>query len=223
MANIFITGATRGIGLELARAFAEAGNNIMVGVRDHEAARNKMPFAEAVPLDLADAQSIDNLAHHVRSKAIDVLINNAGIIGPERQTSTDMDFEGFLQTLVVNTIGPLRVTQALLPNLRASSAPRLVILTSKMGSLSYAKSDQVAYRASKAAANKVTQCLATDLEKEGIAVAAVHPGWVRTDMGGPLADIDAVESVAGIMRVIEGLSIHNTGRFWNYDGAELAW
>jgi NAD(P)-dependent dehydrogenase (short-subunit alcohol dehydrogenase family) len=223
MANIFITGGARGIGLELARAFAAAGDHITVGVRDVAAARSKLPFAEAVSLDLADAQSIDGLAHHLQGKTIDVLINNAGILGPGRQTSTDMDFEGFLQTLIVNTIGPLRVTQALLTNLRASAAPRLVILTSKMGSLGYAKSDHVAYRASKAAANKVTQCLATDLAKEGVAVAALHPGWVRSDMGGPHADVGVAESAAGIMKVIEGLSVENTGRFWNYDGAELPW
>lgn len=223
MANIFITGGARGIGLELARAFAAAGDNVTVGVRDPAAAKDKIPFAQAVPLDVADTQSIDQLAYHLQGWTIDVLINNAGILGPERQTSTDMDYEGFLQTLVVNTMGPLRVTQALLANLRASAAPRLVVVTSKMGSLSYAKSDHVAYRASKAAANKVTQCLATDLAQEGIAVAAVHPGWVRSDMGGPHADIGTVESAAGIKKVIDGLSVEFTGRFWNYDGTELAW
>jgi NAD(P)-dependent dehydrogenase (short-subunit alcohol dehydrogenase family) len=223
MGNIFITGGARGIGLELARAFAAAGDHVIIGVRDPMAAGDKIPFAEAVKLDVADAKSIHQLTHHLQGRTIDVLINNAGILGPEPQTSTDMDFDGFLQTLVVNTIGPLRVSQALLPNLRASAAPRLVVLTSNMGSLSYAASDHVAYRASKAAANKVTQCLATDLAQEGIAVAAIHPGWVRSDMGGPQADIDTVESAAGIKKVIKGLSVKTTGRFWNYDGTELAW
>ena len=223
MANIFITGGARGIGLELARAFAAAGDHVIIGVRDPAAARDKISFAEAVKLDVAEARSIDALAHHLQGRVIDVLINNAGILGPEPQSSTDMDFDGFLQTLVVNTLGPLRVSQALLANLRAAAAPRLVVLTSKMGALSHTSADHVAYRASKAAANKVTQCLATDLEKEGIAVAAIHPGWVRSDMGGPHADIGVVESAAGVKKVIDGLTVETTGRFWNYDGSELAW
>jgi NAD(P)-dependent dehydrogenase (short-subunit alcohol dehydrogenase family) len=176
-----------------------------------------------LPLDVSDDMSVAEFASQLGDQPIDLLINNAGVIGPERQSSLDMDYAGFLETLNVNTIGPLRVTQALLGNLRKSAAAKLVILTSRMGSLTYAKSDRIAYRASKAAANKVVQCLATDLEPMGIAVAAIHPGWVRTDLGGPSADIAPDESVRGIKAVIETLSLALSGRFWNYDGSELAW
>ena len=117
----------------------------------------------------------------------------------------------------------MRVTQALLPNLRAAPSAKVAILGSRMGSLSYAKSDQVAYRASKVAVHKVGQCLATDLEPLDIAVAVIHPGWVRTEMGGPGADISVAESAHGIKRVIDALTVRTTGRFWNYDGSTIAW
>jgi NAD(P)-dependent dehydrogenase (short-subunit alcohol dehydrogenase family) len=145
------------------------------------------------------------------------------VIGPDRQSTTDMDFTGFIETLNVNTVGPLRVTQALLPALRRSKAARVAIISSRMGSLSYASSDRIAYRASKAAVNKVSQGLATDLAVDGITVAAFHPGWVRTEMGGANADIDVTESAEGIMRVIDDMKLRQTGHFWNYDGSTASW
>jgi NAD(P)-dependent dehydrogenase (short-subunit alcohol dehydrogenase family) len=117
----------------------------------------------------------------------------------------------------------LRVTQALLPALQRAKAAKIITITSKMGSLSYAPSDHIAYRASKAAVNKVMQCVATDLKPKGIAVAVVHPGWVRTDMGGASADIDVGTSAKGIVSVINNLSLATTGQFWNYDGSAIQW
>lgn len=120
--------------------------------------------------------------------------------------------------------GPLRLTQALLSNLRLSKLrPRVAVPTSRMGSLSSAQSDSLAYRVSKAVANKVVQGLATDLVSDGIAMAAIHPGWVRTDMGGSAADIDATTSVRGIAAVLDGLSLGTTGRFVDHGGNELPW
>jgi len=221
MALIVITGGNRGIGRELARLYAEGGDRVVLGVRKPEAA-GSLP-GTALPLDVGDDGSAAAFAGLLEGEPIDVLINNAGVIGPDRQSALDADFAGFLDTLNVNTLGPLRVTQALLPNLRKAAGAKVAIVSSQMGSMSYAKSDHVAYRASKAAVNKVAQCLATDLAEEGIAVAALHPGWVRTDMGGPGADIAPEESAAGLKAVIDRLSPETTGRFWNYDGASLAW
>lgn len=192
-------------------------------MRDIRAVGNRLSGVEVLELDVSDYASVAALARALSAVEIDLLINNAGVIGPSQQSARQMDFSGFAEALAINTLGPLRVTQALLPNLRRAPNAKLAVLTSKMGSLSYAKSDRVAYRASKAAANKVTQCLATDLQEEGIAVAAIHPGWVRTEMGGADADIDAAESAVGIRMVIANISLSNTGRFWNYDGTELAW
>jgi NAD(P)-dependent dehydrogenase (short-subunit alcohol dehydrogenase family) len=223
LAVVFITGGGRGIGQELALQYAAAGDRVIVGVRDSRAVGNRLSGIEVLELDVSDYASVAALARALSAVDIDLLINNAGVIGPSQQSARQMDFSGFAEALAINTLGPLRVTQALLPNLRRAPNAKLAVLTSKMGSLSYAKSDRVAYRASKAAANKVTQCLATDLQEEGIAVAAIHPGWVRTEMGGADADIDAADSAVGIRTVIANISLSNTGRFWNYDGAELAW
>jgi NAD(P)-dependent dehydrogenase (short-subunit alcohol dehydrogenase family) len=223
MTTILITGANRGIGLELARHYLKAGYQVIATMRNVAAFGDKLPLAEIVALDVSDSDSVSALSLAMKNRTIDILINNAGTIGPDSQSTAEMDFGGFIETLNINTLGPLRVIQALLPALRRSKSPKIITLTSKMGSLSYASSDRVAYRASKAAANKVTQCLATDLKPLGIAVAALHPGWVRTDMGGPEADISVEESATGIAKVIDQLTIANTGHFWNYDGSYLDW
>ena len=152
-----------------------------------------------------------------------MLINNAGIIGPGRQSTLDMDFDGLAETLAVNAIAPLRVIQAFLPNLRKSKNPKIVTISSSMGSLSSAASDRIAYRASKAAVNKIVQGLATDLKRENIPAIVMHPGWVRTDMGGAGADLGPEESAAGILQVIDRLTLASTGQFINYDGKVLPW
>jgi NAD(P)-dependent dehydrogenase (short-subunit alcohol dehydrogenase family) len=223
MPTIFITGAGRGIGLELARVYAAAGYHVIASVRSVTQAKSVLSFAELIELEVTDPTSVAALHEFMETKTIDVLINNAGIIGPDAQSTTDMDFDGFMKTLEVNTVAPLRIVQALLPALQRATTPKLATISSMMGSLSYASSDRVAYRASKAAANKVVQCLATDFKPLGIAVASLHPGWVRTDMGGSDADIDVKESAAGIKAVMDKLSLATTGRFWNYDGKILDW
>lgn len=223
MATIVITGGNRGIGLELARVYLSAGWHVILGLRRPSASVDHPAGCEILALDVGDSASTSWFADQLDDRAVDVLVNNAGVIGPDRQSSLDMDFDGFLAALNVNTLGPLRVTQALLPNLKRAAASKIAIISSRMGSLAYAKSDHAAYRASKAAVNKVAQCLATDLQPQGIAVASIHPGWVRTDMGGPGADISPRESAEGIKRLLDGLSPESTGRFWNYDGTPMAW
>jgi NAD(P)-dependent dehydrogenase (short-subunit alcohol dehydrogenase family) len=223
MPTVFITGANRGIGFELSRIYAAAGWRVLVGVRDPAAARKLLPPIEITALNVAYNASVAALKAKFAADTIDVLINNAGVITPDAQSTFNMDFDGFLDTLNINTLGPLRVTQALLPALQRAKAAKIITITSKMGSLSYASSDHIAYRASKAAVNKVMQCVATDLKPKGIAVAVVHPGWVRTDMGGSNADIDVGTSAKGIVSVINNLSLATTGQFWNYDGSAIQW
>jgi len=220
--TVVLTGASRGIGWQLARLYAEQGDRVIGGSRKRAEAPAS-PSVEELVLNVTDSSSVEGFATALSGQPVDLLINSAGVIGPKTQSSLSMDFDGFAEALAVNTLGPLRVTQALLPNLRSASEPKIIILTSRMGSLSYAKSDRVAYRASKAAANKVVQCLATDLATEGIAVAAIHPGWARTELGGPEADLDPAESAEGVKSVADRLTLSTSGRFWNYDGTELAW
>jgi NAD(P)-dependent dehydrogenase (short-subunit alcohol dehydrogenase family) len=222
MSRVLITGGNRGIGWELAQLYAAGGHQVILGVRT--APKGVLPIGiTCLPLDVATDNSVRDFANQIGDTTIDVLINNAGILGPERQSTLNMDFEGFLAVLNTNTLGPLRVAQALLPCLRRSTSPKIGILTSRMGSMSYAKSDTIAYRASKTAANKVSQALATDLRPDGISIAAIHPGWARTEMGGPGADIDPLEAAQGIKSVLDHLTLEATGQFWNYDGQSLEW
>lgn len=224
MSTVFITGAGRGIGLALAETYAAAGWRVLAGVRDPaKAAALKAATGEVYPLDVQDAASVAALGEAVKGVAIDLLINNAGVLGPRPQSALDVDLDAFMEVLAVNTVGPLRVTRALLPNLRLAKNAKIAVISSRMGAMSNPSTTSVAYRTSKAGVNKIVQVLAADLRPEGIAVATLHPGWVRTDMGGAGADIEVSESVAGIKAVLDGLSMATTGQFWNYDGTKMAW
>lgn len=210
MARIFITGVNRGIGACL---LAEAGaqGHVPIGTT-RDGAGGTIPLDLTKPETVGDQLGLDG--------PIDLLINNAGVIGPDRQSPLDMDFAGFQQMLNVNTLSPLAVAQALLPNLRQSAAPRIVTVSSQMAWMGYRKADRIAYRASKAAVNKVMQGLGTALEPEGIPVALVDPGWVRTDMGGTEADEDPGEVARGILAIADRLTIADTGKFFRFTGEE---
>ena len=226
MTTILITGTNRGIGLELAKQALAKGWTVYGSARtvvtDAEAHICEHPGFHDLRFDVTDHEAVRAAAASI-SDPIDILINNAGTIGPERQSTLDMDFGGFAQTFAINTLAPLAVSQAFLPHLRRSANPRILTISSAMGSLSHAKSDRIAYRASKAAVNKVMQGLATDLAPMGVAVAVVHPGWVRTDMGGPDADIDVGTSASGILGLVDGLTLARTGGFFNWDGSPAEW
>jgi NAD(P)-dependent dehydrogenase (short-subunit alcohol dehydrogenase family) len=226
MTTILITGAGRGIGRALAENALRRGWSVIGSVRNGADAQElQAAFGDrftALEFDVTDQAAIAKAAKAL-DRPIDILINNAGIIGPDRQSTLDMDFGGFAQTLAINTLAPLMITQAFLPQLKRGKRPRVLTISSRMGSLSYASSDHIAYRASKAAVNKVCRGLATDLKPLGIAVVSIHPGWVRTGMGGQGADIDVSESAAGIIALADRLDIANTGMFLNYDGSHIAW
>ena len=198
------------------------GHKVTVSVRSRADLGAVPEGAGALVFDVRDGAAVGRAAAAFDGP-LDVLVNNAGIIGPARQSTLDMDFDGFAETLEVNTLAPLCVTQAFLPHLRRGERPRILTVSSGMGSMNYQKSDRIAYRASKAAVNKVMQGLATDLRAQGIAVQCIHPGWVRTDMGGPGADIDAAESARGIVDRAEALAMADTGTFVNYDGTAIDW
>ena len=229
MANFMITGAGRGIGLELTRQALAAGHHVTAAVRDtssdalRKLRQENVDHLLLVELDVADDSSIAGAKKSVGDASIDVLINNAGIMGPKRQSALDMDYDGLLQTLVVNSLGPMRVTEAFLPNIRKSANGKIVAISSQMGSMASSASNSLAYRTSKAALNKLFQGLASDLKRDGIAAIVMHPGWVRTDMGGSGADISPEQSAKGILAVIDGLSLSKSGQFINYDGKDMPW
>ncbi|MEP3295088.1 SDR family NAD(P)-dependent oxidoreductase [Tateyamaria sp.] len=153
---------------------------------------------------------------------VDVLINNAGVIGPEpdEQTPLNMDRDGFSHMLTVNTIAPLAVAQAVLPQLSESAAPKILSMSSQMAWMGYPKPTQFAYRASKSALNEVMQGLTTSLEPEGIPVALVDPGWVRTDMEGVDANEDPAAVAAGTLDIAPRLTANDTGMFFRFTGEE---
>jgi NAD(P)-dependent dehydrogenase (short-subunit alcohol dehydrogenase family) len=210
MARVLITGSNRGIGAALFAAAQASGHEPIGTTRDGRDGTVALSLDE--PETIAD--QLSNLG------PVDILINNAGVITPERQSPLDMDFTGFAHTLTVNSIAPLAVAQAVLPRLRASAAPKILTISSQMAWMGYRKSDRIAYRASKAAVNKVMQGLATALEPDGIPVALIDPGWVRTDMGGAEADEDPDVVAKGILAIADRLSLADTGKFFRFSGEE---
>jgi NAD(P)-dependent dehydrogenase (short-subunit alcohol dehydrogenase family) len=190
MAVAFITGANRGIGFALVKAYASRRDKVFAAVR-HTSDRAELEafaaahpnWVEVIEMDVADPAEIGRVRRKLEAEPIDVLINNAGISGPDRQSATDMDYDGLAETLSVNAIAPLRIANAFLPNVKAAKG-KIVTLSSQMGSVQSPGSDSLAYRVSKAAVNKLMRGLAADLKPQGIPVLIVHPGWVKTEMGG---------------------------------------
>ncbi|MEM9229438.1 MAG: SDR family NAD(P)-dependent oxidoreductase [Pseudomonadota bacterium] len=210
MARLLITGVNRGIGAALAAEAFARGHQVIGTTRDGRDG--------TVPLVLDVPEAIAGQLSDVGP--LDILINNAGVISPDRQSPLDMDFAGFAHTLTINSIAPLAVAQAVLPQLRKSVAPKILTISSQMAWMGYRKSDRIAYRASKAAVNKVMQGLATALEPERIPVALIDPGWVRTDMGGQDADEDPHDVACGVLNIALDLTLKDTGRFFRFTGEE---
>ena len=230
MATVLVTGANRGIGLELVRQCAARGDHVIAACRDPagagelaQLARDSNGRVEIHALDVTSDESVKALGTATGRRSIDILVNNAGIIGPGG-TALQTDLGGFAQTLAVNTIAPLRMAQAFAENLRAATPPgKLATITSQMGSLATASLDRIAYRASKAAVNMAMQGVAAEMRSSGVAVILLHPGWVRTDMGGAGADISPQHSAAGILNQIDRLALAETGCFLDYSGRRLPW
>ncbi|WP_428240073.1 SDR family oxidoreductase [Gynuella sp.] len=230
METVFITGIGRGIGYRLAEDFVHLGYNVIGTVRDDASRERVSELAaklgakiEVYVLELTNRHSIDELASALTGRCIDILINSAGIIGGDHQTHDDLNFDDWEKTFQVNVVAPMRIALALLPNLSMSKNAKIVSISSKMGALAGKSAGSIAYRSSKAALNKSMQCLALELKPKNIGVYLMHPGWVRTDMGGEGADISVEESSAGLVKVITAFSMQHTGRFWQYDGQELDW
>lgn len=216
-----ITGANRGIGLELVRHYAAKGERVIATTRSQIPAGMETK-AEWVTLDVTNPATFARLTAALNLCAIDLLICNAGVLLDRHQNLADgYPAEIWADTFAVNVTGPFLTVQNLLPNLQAAKAAKIAIIASKMGSDTLAQGGSYVYRASKAAAVNLARNLACDLSAQGISVGAYHPGWVRTDMGGASADITTVEAVAGLTRAFTGLSLETTGCFQNYDGSDL--
>lgn len=210
MARILVTGVNRGIGAALVSAARAEGHEPLGTTRDGQGG--------TIALRLDDPDSIAEQLAGIGP--LDILINNAGVITPARQSPLDMDHAGFIHTLTINSVAPLAVAQAVLPQLRRSTEPKILTISSQMAWMGYRKPDRIAYRASKAAVNKVMQGLATALEPERIPVALVDPGWVSTDMGGAEAEEDPDDVARGILAIATRLTLEDTGKFLRFTGEE---
>ena len=221
MGVYLITGCGRGIGLALTRHLLHRGESVIGSVRagpppvQHERFR-------AVTFDVRDQTGIVAAAAGI-DEPIDVLINNAGIAGERAVPATETDVEDFASVLDVNVLGPLRVTRAFLPLLRRSEHPKVMAISSQLGSMVFPGTHHVAYCTSKSALNRLMQVVAADLRKDDIPLVIAHPGWVRTDMGGPSAPLSPEESAAGLANLIDNLTMETTGRFMDWDGTERDW
>lgn len=222
--TVLITGANRGLGLEFARQYAAAGWNVIGTARRPETAEELRSLeVRVVQLDVTDPESIDRMGRELGRQPIDLLINNAGIF-PRVSRLDETDFGDVSRTLEVNTIGPMRVTRALLPNLHAGRGKKVVSITSGLGSIAENTGGRYyGYRESKAALNMFTRSLAAELRSEGFTCVVMSPGWVRTDMGGPNARLSPAQSISGMRAVIDRLTPADSGTFWNHDGSTLRW
>ena len=224
-----VTGASRGIGLAMVKNLLSAGHTVIGACRNPDGARDLWEIQSDyksrfryLKLDLADAATIDALGAQLKDETIDVLVNNAGVLKGAGETLANLSFADVAKSFEVNTIGPMRVTKAMLPSLQRSSNPKVVNMSSAMGSIDDNKSGgYYAYRMSKAALNMFNKCLSLEFPK--ITAIAMHPGWVKTEMGGSKAPTEVDDSVEGIIKVASELTLKDSGRFVDFTSKSIEW
>ena len=231
MFSVLITSANRGLGFEFAKQYAADGWRIYAACRDPASASQLQGLVGAsdgemtlLPMDVTDLVSIKAAARSLEGQPIDVLLNSAGVTGRLGQKVGNVDYDSWARVLDVNTMGPMRVSEAFVDHVARSSRKLIVTITSGMGSIADNTSGgSIAYRSSKAAVNMVMRTLSIDLAPLGVSCVVVNPGWVRTDMGGANATLSPTESVKALRHLIEGFGLAQSGRFFHYDGHEYAW
>ena len=229
MATVLITGTNRGIGLEFVEQYLAQGDKVIASCRNPAGEGALQTLAEnntqlqLVQLDVSSQASMEGLPGQLAGAPIDIFVNNAGIYG-RREGFGELEAEPWAEVFHVNSVAPVILTQLLMENFNKGSLKKLIYLTSKMGSVGDNQGGgSYVYRSSKAALNAAVKSLSIDLKDKSFSVALVHPGWVRTDMGGPNGLIDTKTSVTGLMGVIEALDLQSSGSFFSYDGSLIPW
>ena len=226
MKTALITGANRGIGLEFVRQLKDKGYYVIGCCRNPAKANELKELAdEVIELDVTKDKDITSLKQTLHNKPIDLLVNNAGIGGDQGVTVGNIERKNFLEVLNVNCISVVKLSDALLPNLQLSEDKNILAISSSMGSIAdNDRGSSYAYRSSKAALNCAMRSFAIDVEAQGIHVMLIHPGWVKTDLGGPEALINVQTSVAGMLQQAERqLSISHADQLVRFDGGVIAW
>ena len=232
MKTTLITGANRGIGLEFSRQFAAEGWRVLACCRlpEKSDALNRLAaqypdLVQVLALDVADHVRIERLAQDLAEVSIDLLINNAGIYpDSDKNGFGHTDYAEWIQAFRINTMAPLKMAETFATQISRSKQKTIVTITSMMGSIAdNGSGGSYLYRSSKAAVNMVVKSLAIDLKLLGITAVVLHPGWVKTDMGGPNAMITAEQSVSGMRQVISSLTTADSGKFFAYDGQVIPW
>ncbi|MGB1237687.1 MAG: SDR family oxidoreductase [Pseudomonadales bacterium] len=225
MPTILISGANRGLGLALSESYVKDGWRVLAATRHTDAC--VADGAEQVILDLSNPESFSALAQQLQDQAIDIVWNNAGVYLDKGTSLDELHDDTWLQSFAINTLAPIRIAQALKQNLALSSRKTLVFTSSKMGSLTLNGEQAYAYRSSKSALNMAVRCLAKELEPHHISCLLLHPGHVKTDMGGPEGAIEVDESIASMRAIVDKCEPKRlaamSNRYYDIDGSILPW
>jgi NAD(P)-dependent dehydrogenase (short-subunit alcohol dehydrogenase family) len=218
--TILITGAGRGLGLELARQYAADGWRVIGTVREGDL---KAIGAESLKVDVTDFAAVKALAAKLKGEPLDVLFCNSGIIGKRGVALGSFDYADWEKILRVNLLGAAAVIEALVDNVAASERKTIAVMSSRLGSIAETSGMTLPYSTSKAALNLLAKALAETLRPRGVIVAALSPGWVKTDMGGQGASLTPEASVNGLRKVLGGLRREDSGKFFSHDGSQIPW
>ncbi len=228
--TILITGANRGIGLALSEQFATDGWQVLACCRNPtdavqlQALGEQNKSIEIHALDVTDYPQMTDFAERLANRSIDILLSNAGIYGSKGPGFGEIEPQEWRQVLEVNTIAPLMLVQAFIEQVAASQQKLVAVISSKVGSIADNSSGgSYIYRSSKTAVNQVVKCLSIDLADRDISVLSLHPGWVKTDMGGPNAEISTHKSVSGLKTILQAAGLKQSGQFIEYDGSSIPW
>ena len=225
MSNILIIGANRGLGLEFAKQYSELGHHIFATTRDKSKSDQLVATANTtvLELDLNEDKSIDSFINEMSSIKIDILIHNSGIFRDE-QLSEDLEIAAWMNEMRINAITPIIIARKLKQNVLKGEDKKIIFISSQMGSIDDNYSGRFYfYRSSKSALNSAAKSLAIDLKDKNISVLMLHPGWVKTDMGGESAKLEIPDSIQRMIQVISDLNLETSGSFVNYEGNKLEW